>query len=245
MKAFFVSDLHLKTEDSQKALLFINFLEKLPNDTSHLILLGDIFDLWVGDHDYFKKKFPKLIQAIQNLIVRKIEIHYFEGNHDLHLKKFWEHELGVVVHNNHKVFEWPSITVRAEHGDLMNPDDTGYLFLRRFLRTKPMEFISYHLPGSAVGFIGDRSSRMSRIYTDRLNQKYKETVQSLTRNYAQKIYKETPFDLFVSGHTHVDDDFTFEMTGKKIRSINLGSWLDKPKVLIIDDNKIEIQPLTN
>ncbi len=243
MRAFFVSDLHLKAEDTQKAQIFLSFLNNLPEDATHLILLGDIFDLWVGNHEYFQKKFPKLIENIKSIVSRKVEVHYFEGNHDLHLKKFWEDHLGVTVHNSYKIFQWGDLIVRAEHGDLMNPEDKGYLFLRKFLRTKPMEFISYHLPGSIVGFIGDRSSRMSRIYSDRLNQKYKEAVQSLTRNYAQKIYKETPFDLFVSGHTHVDDDFTFDVDGKKARSVNLGSWLDKPKYLIVIQDTSTIQYL--
>lgn len=243
MKAYFVSDIHLKAEDGPKGQLFVKFLKELPNDTTHLVLLGDIFDLWLADHNYFVQKFPNIIKEVQNLVSKKVEVHYFEGNHDLHLKKFWQEKLKVQVHHNHHIFNWPGITVRAEHGDLMNPDDTGYLFLRKFLRNPIMKVIAHNLPGKAVGFIGDRSSQMSRVYTDRLNQKYKETVQNLTRNYAQKIYAETPFDLFVSGHTHVDDDFSFELNGKKVRSLNLGSWLDKPKYLIVERDTIAIKHL--
>ncbi len=243
MKAYFVSDIHLKTEDGPKGQLFIKFLRELPSDTTQLILLGDIFDLWVADHDYFVQKFPNIIKEIRNLILRKVEVHYFEGNHDLHLKKFWQEKLKVQVHHNHFIFKWPGITVRAEHGDLMNPNDTGYLFLRKFLRNPIMNLIAHDLPGKAVGFIGDRSSQMSRVYTDRLNQKYKETVQNLTRNYAQKIYAETPFDLFVSGHTHVDDDFPFEVDGKTVRSVNLGSWLDRPKYLAVERDTVTMKHL--
>ncbi len=240
MKAYFISDVHLKCETKTKGQKIISFLESLPQDTTHLILLGDIFDLWVGDHAYFYKKFSKIITLLQRLKARGIEIHYFEGNHDLHLTQFWQNKLGIQVHRDTYFFEWPGITVRAEHGDLMNPNDKGYLFLRKFLRTKSMEFVAHHLPGALVGFIGDRSSQMSRVYTDRMNQKYKETVTALTHTYAKKVYPEKHFDLFVTGHTHVDDDFTFESGTKKIRSINLGSWLDQPKALEVTPQEQKI-----
>lgn len=96
-----------------------------------------------------------------------------------------------------------------------------------------MNILATQLPGKFVEAIGDRSSRVSRFYTDRQNQKYKEQVKTLTQNYAQEVYKEKPFDIIITGHTHVDDDFRFETQGKKVRSINLGSWLDRPKALLV------------
>ena len=41
---------------------------------------------------------------------------------------------------------------------------------------------------------------------------------------AQRIHKVSPFDVMVSGHVHVLDDYEFKIDGKTIRSINLGSW---------------------
>ena len=205
----------------------------MPADTTHLILLGDIFDLWIGKHDFFIQKFSKVITELKKLLDRGIEIHYFEGNHDLHLKKYWEDELGVYVHTNEHFFNFDGLVIRAEHGDLMNKGDKAYLFLRKALRTFPLNIVSTQLPGKFVEAIGDRSSRVSRFYTDRHNQKYKEKVKKITQDYAQEVFKEKPFDLIITGHTHVEDDFSFEASGKKVRSVNLGSWLDRPKAFII------------
>jgi UDP-2,3-diacylglucosamine hydrolase len=233
MKAYFISDLHIRHEDKTKGIKLMEFLKALPKDTTHLVLLGDIFDLWIGSHEYFIKKFSKIIKELKAISDRGVEIHYFEGNHDIHLKKFWHDELGINVHTDHYYFNFDGIVIRAEHGDLMNKEDKGYLFLRKALRTFPMNILSTQLPGKLVEAIGDRSSRVSRFYTDRQNQKYKEKVKALTQDYAQEVYNEKPFDIIITGHTHVDDDFSFEAQGKKARSINLGSWLDRPKALIV------------
>lgn len=233
MKAYFISDLHIKHEDKTKGLKLLELLKNLPEDTTHLILLGDVFDLWIGSHDYFINKFSKIITEFKKLIERGVETHYFEGNHDIHLKKFWEDEIGMNVHTDEHYFNIDGLIVRAEHGDLMNKEDKSYLFLRKALRTFPMNILATQLPGKLVEAIGDRSSRVSRFYSDRNNQKYKDQVKSLTQNYAKDVYKERPFDLIITGHTHVDDDFSFMVGSKNVRSINLGSWLDRPKALIV------------
>lgn len=237
MRVYFVSDIHIKEESRPNGEKFIQFLNELPTDTTDLVLLGDIFDLWIGSHEYFVKKFSRIVEQIRKVISRGIRVHYFEGNHDLHLKSFWEKSLGVKVHRDAHFFEFGTLTVRAEHGDLMNKEDKGYLFLRSALRTFPMNVLATQLPGRIVELIGDRSSRASRFYNDRHSKEYTSKVVEITRNYAQEAAQERPFDFIVTGHTHVEDDFTFEQSGKTIRSVNLGSWLDRPKVFLLTQSE--------
>lgn len=229
MKAYFVSDLHLKSEEKDKAKLFINFLSSIDSTVTHLVLLGDVFDFWIGRHSYFQKKFPKIIGQLQRIVQMGIQVHYFEGNHDIHLKKFWQDEVGAKVHPEKHVFRFGNLIVRAEHGDLMNPEDKGYLFLRWLLRTKPMEILSYQIPGQIVGWIGERSSQVSRVYTDRITRDYTQKVIDFTRTYAMQECQKEEFDLIITGHTHIKDDFEFTLGDRKRRSVNLGSWLDQPK----------------
>lgn len=237
MKAYFVSDIHLRDEGKNKGPIFLNFLKTLPEDTTHLVLLGDIFDLWIGKHEFFEEKFKNTIASLNSLKKRGVEIHYFEGNHDIHLTKFWNQTLGFFVHKNEYFFNFGGKIIRAEHGDKMNPLDKGYFFLRWLLRTRPLEFLAYNMPGEIVSWIGNNSSKLSRVYTDRLNQKYKDKVTQLTRDYAQKIYNLKPFDLFICGHTHVEDSFVFIINNKSVKSVNLGSWLDKPKAFMLTDSE--------
>jgi UDP-2,3-diacylglucosamine hydrolase len=233
MKAYFISDIHIRSEDKTNGLKLIELLKNLPPDVTHLVLLGDIFDWWVGSHKYFVKRYFKLITEFKKLIAKGVEIHYFEGNHDLLLKKFWETELGMRVHSDEHFFNLEGLIVRAEHGDLMNKEDRSYLFLRKALRSFPVNFLMTELPGKLMEVIGDRFSRVSRFYTDRMNQEYKDKVKKLTREYAKNIHAERPFDLIVTGHTHVDDDYTLDIDSKKVRTVNLGSWLDRPKVFVV------------
>ena len=239
--AYFVSDLHLRDSEDAKTLVFLRFLESLAENkdvttrATHLFLVGDIFDLWVGGHDYFRKKFEKVVSAIRKVHDAGIEVHFFEGNHDLHLEIFWAQELGLKVHADSAYFQLAGQTVRVEHGDLINPDDRGYLFLRGLLRNPIVKTLALHLPGRLVTQIGERASGASREYTSTVKGLQKDEIRQLIRRHAEVVFKKKPFDLLISGHVHIRDDIELDIEGRKFRSVNLGSWFDAPGAFFISE----------
>lgn len=162
-----------------------------------------------------------------------MDISYFEGNHDLYLKKFWEGKLGVTVYDKPHYFEIAGKVIRVEHGDLIDHEDRGYRFLRWFLRTPPIKWTGQNLPGVVVAKIGLRASQMSRIYTSESKTISEEEAKSKTRFYAKKAYDHRPFDYIITGHTHVKDEYQFQQGGREIQSVNLGSWFSQPTVFEI------------
>ena len=125
--------------------------------------------------------------------------------------------------------------VRLEHGDQMDPDDRGYRFLRWFLRTPPIKFLTRRLPGSLIRRIGDRASAKSRDYTSSTKSIEPATAIEKIHAHARKAFAEQPFDLIVSGHVHVRDDSRIVAETGAFRSVNLGSWLDAPCFFRIDE----------
>ena len=240
MKAFFISDIHLKDSDEPSSQILLGFLFQLEKSLSsgepatHLFLVGDIFDLWISSHPFFVKKFQKIVDQLKKLKKLGLEIHYFEGNHDLYLKDFWELSVGMKVHPRADVFQLGSFRVRVEHGDLINPEDKGYLFLYRLLRTWPLPWLAKTLPSSIVKFIGTRASGASREYTSMAKSLREEKIRELIKHHVLRV-KDQQFDFIVSGHVHVRDDQTFEFEGRRVRSINLGAWFDHAECFIFSD----------
>ncbi len=238
IKAWFISDIHLKNEqesNSEKLLLFLHSLEIGQRQASHLFLVGDIFDLWIHNHSYFIEKFPKIVNAIGVVVKKGIEVHYFEGNHDLYLKKYWQQDVGVKVHEGPEFFNLGSYKVRVEHGDLMNPDDKGYLFLKSVLASKPVKVFAHNIPGALVSWIGERASQASRHYTSHQKSIHEHQVRKYMNQYVKDVYPQAPFDYFVAGHTHHRDVQKIDAEGEEVTAINLGSWFDEPQALLIDD----------
>lgn len=215
-----------------RAQLFMSFLRSLSggDNTTHLFLLGDVFDLWVADHRYFIDRYREIVDEIRRLSNEGVEVSYFEGNHDLHLDYYWADKLGLTVHSGPTYVQLGEQTVRIEHGDEMDPDDKRYRFLRWFLRTPLIRLLLRHLPGRLIAYIGNRASATSRQYSSTANSIDADKAIAMIRAHASKAHEARPFDLIISGHVHVRDDYK----SAGFRSVNLGSWLDAPCYFKID-----------
>jgi UDP-2,3-diacylglucosamine hydrolase len=237
LNAYFVSDLHIAAPDDPRATLFVRFLKDLRGgqNASHLILMGDIFDLWIAAHGYFIHKYQIITDEIVRLRDEGVEIHYFEGNHDLYLRRYWGDEIGLTVHEGPAYMELGHQTVRVEHGDQMDPEDRGYRFLRWFLRTPPLKFLIPRLPGRLIVALGKKSSATSRVYTSESKTITRDETIKKIRTHAEKVYDEMPFNLLISGHVHVRDQYLVQDGQIAFKSVNLGSWLDAPCYYRIDE----------
>jgi UDP-2,3-diacylglucosamine hydrolase len=133
-KAVFVADVHFNPNRRG----FLDFLADIKNgtlETSQLFLMGDIFDFLAGEIDYFKAQNSELIELI-NELSKKIEILYFEGNHDYNLAslfpnvKVFKREIQPIV------FNWNEKKVALAHGDIFTPK--GYDIYTSIIRNHPL-----------------------------------------------------------------------------------------------------------
>ncbi|NIV17719.1 MAG: hypothetical protein GWN47_04755 [Woeseiaceae bacterium] len=244
--AIFVSDIHITSPECPRGQLFASFLRTLSGgqELTHLYLLGDIFDLWVADHRYFVDRYHEIIAELRRLRAEGVEVIYFEGNHDLHLRSYWSDRLGVAVHAGPVYVRHGETRLRIEHGDQMDPDDKGYRFLRWFLRTPPVRWLICNLPGAVIRRIGERASAASREYTSQTKTIESDEAVAKIRSHAKKAFDERPFDIILSGHVHVRDDCELEGRSGTFRSVNLGSWLDAPCYFALNDGNGTFHELT-
>jgi len=100
-KTLFISDIHMATgkewdwfniqNEGPRLEAFFDYVimrQEQDGDIEELVLLGDIFDLWVCPHDQEPHTFDDICQAQQSIIKKIIDtakdvpIHYVNGNHD-------------------------------------------------------------------------------------------------------------------------------------------------------------------
>lgn len=238
ISAWFLSDLHLKNLEERRSQILLRFLVSLNEghrSATHLYLLGDIFDLWVGDHNYFYKKFQPIVDQILSLHAKGVKITYVEGNHDVHVQKFWQKH-GIPCYINEHYDQVGPYLIRIEHGDLVNQQDTVYLKYRKFLRGLLIQALAEHLPGVVIQKIGERASRESRKRSSIKRKNSEHELREMIRRYAEQAYQAGGFDYIFTGHMHIRDEYDFVSADhKKIKSVNLGSWFDQELVYHLHD----------
>ncbi len=242
MTAWFVSDIHLKDlkeRNGQTLLRFVHYLNQNPSQ-HQLFLLGDIFDFWLSGGWAFTRFYKPLLIEIEKFKNNGGTVSYFEGNHDFHIDVYWTKKLGIPVYEKEHYFKIGNLTVRLEHGDFINPDDVAYLKYRAFIRQPYIEIFGHILPSFFWKAVGEKLSHKSRKRTAKYASDNAEKVQTLIRAYAHSAFAEKPFDLIVTGHMHIRDEYAFQVEAKKITSINLGTWLEKPCALQLKDDQFQM-----
>ncbi len=240
--AWFLSDLHLKDLEERNSKILLRFLLLLNENKypiTHLILLGDIFDLWIGGHQVFIKKWKPILDEIEKLKTQKnVQLIFVEGNHDVHIDPYWEKQLGAKVITDTFQFNLESKIIYLEHGDLINKQDKNYLKYRSLIRSLPLRFLGLNLPGvfweSLGSWMSRTSAKKSRVYREDHNEKMRKLIREYSINKANNMLRDVP-DFIITGHFHIKDDFEFfSLKNKKVKSINLGSWSteDKPAYYI-------------
>ena len=225
MNYWFISDIHLRDVNERNGntlLRFLFFLNRQPKNHI-LFLVGDIFDFWLSNGRAFAEHYQLLINEIRRLKENGGQVYYFEGNHDFHIDTFWTKKLGIEVIENFKTFNLDGLKVRVEHGDFINPDDQAYLQYRALVRKPWLELIGHTLPGFFWKWFGERQSQKSRKKTSHYAIQNSEKIVQLIRRYAENLHRAEKFDLLITGHMHVPDDYSFSSEGRAAHSINLGT----------------------
>jgi len=83
---------------------------------SQLFLMGDIFDLLVGEITYTRQIHMETVNRLEEL-AQKIPIYYLEGNHDFNLHKIFLHVKVIPIQNQPLHVKTPKGELLLWHGD--------------------------------------------------------------------------------------------------------------------------------
>jgi UDP-2,3-diacylglucosamine hydrolase len=88
-KTYFISDLHLGDETREINSAFFQFIERLAtqaNNVDALYVLGDFFEMWIGDDNQTELS-DRVAECLSNLSSLGIKIYFIHGNRDFLIKK--------------------------------------------------------------------------------------------------------------------------------------------------------------
>ena len=215
--ALFIADSHYPHHGDS----FLKLLKNLENEevkTSQLFLMGDNFDLLFGHNDYIKTFSKEAIDLLQKLS-KKLEIYYFEGNHDFCLKALFP---DVKVYGRDKqpiIFTLGSKKVAISHGDKYV---TGFVYdlYCKVLRNKTTLTL---LKPFGKAIIDDRMKKLSQKDICQVFQGFEKRVEEILKHYRD-------IDMVIEGHFH---------QAKVIdKYISLPSLACQGQVAVVKDRKI-------
>lgn len=227
MTTLFVSDIHLSRERPDIVERFIAFLDQETRAADALYILGDLFDLWLGDDDD-REPHPRVVGALRRRCDSGLAVRVMHGNHDFLLGGRFEAESGCRLLPEPARIDVPGASVIALHGDVLCTRDEDYQAFRRRARDpqRQAEFLRLPLPARLehAAHLRHRSQQATRLKAS--------DIMDVTPEAVERMLRDTGARCMIHGHTHRPAVHALECAGESATRIVLGDWYEQGSVLV-------------
>jgi UDP-2,3-diacylglucosamine hydrolase len=200
----FVGDVHLDRNDPALPA-FLSYLRGLVPRAGRVVLMGDLFNLWIGAEDLEQEHHRAVLACLSELRSQGTEIHYLEGNRDYRIARAHRGTAFDVVSDVGIREDWGGRKLWAAHGDLVNVDDLQYRLWRRLSRSNVAWWLFSAIPRRRRFAIAESIEHKMRATNTGMKQQFPETR---IRDYAQRHAKNAAAAV-VLGHFHVEREVRF------------------------------------
>lgn len=130
----FIGDVHLDLGDAA-VQPFTRMLHRLSETCDSLVLMGDLFNFWVGQPEMQLAHQHEVAATLRAIRGRGVAVHYVEGNRDYRIGRAFQGDLFDTVGDTGLEQRVAGRSLWAIHGDLANRADRRYRVWRRFSRS--------------------------------------------------------------------------------------------------------------
>ena len=236
MSTLFISDLHLSPTTPTLNQLAVDFLKTKATQCDELYLLGDVFNVWLGD-DLIADEFLPFIEQLQQLANSGIKTYLMVGNRDFMMGKSFAELIGAQLLADDHIIDLYGTKTLLLHGDTLCTDDIAYQRYRLWSRNKLLQWLFRKMPLKYRQCFADNIKQKSNA------QKQAKSAMIMDVNAAEVSRVMTKFDVqqLIHGHTHRPAIHTLEIAGKPATRIVLGDWHDNEiSYLYCDDQKVQL-----
>ena len=233
MKRIFISDLHLDPERDDLTDAFERFLADECPAIDELYILGDLFEIWLGDDD----DTPLNRRVARALAGLPCEVFLMHGNRDFLLGDVFCGLAGASLLPDPTVLDLEGTPALLMHGDSLCTLDTGYMEARQLLRS--MEFQTDFLrkplaerAAVARQIRGESKAHIRETAADIMDVTPREVVETMQKAGVRVL---------IHGHTHRPDVHQVDLGGDTGKRYVLGDWDTSMKYLTADGTGIELR----
>lgn len=197
----FIGDVHLDRNDPDLPA-FITYLRGLAPRAGRVVLMGDLFNLWIGTPELEQEHHRAVIACLRTMRSVGTEVHYLEGNRDYRIARAHRGGAFDAVSDEGLREDWGGRKLWAAHGDLVNRKDFQYRAWRRFSRSTAAWWMYSAIPRSRRFAIAESVERKMRATNVDMKREFPE---ALICAYAAH-HLDTADGAVVLGHFHVEKE---------------------------------------
>lgn len=229
MHTLFISDLHLSPERPEITALFLDFLHRHAPEAEALYILGDLFEVWIGDDDT-NPLAREVAAALRSLREAGTPIRFLHGNRDFLLGRRYAERAGLELLPETRVIDLYGEPTLILHGDTLCTDDTDYQAFRSKVRDPRWQRRMLRLPL----FLRRFQARRMRRASQRATRTKPMQITDVNPAAVGAAMREHGVRCMIHGHTHRPAVHDFELDGRPAKRIVLGDWYEQGSLLRCD-----------
>jgi UDP-2,3-diacylglucosamine hydrolase len=234
----FVSDLHLDASAPAAVEQFLTFLRTRVAGAEALYILGDLFEVWVGDDETEAEK-KAICEGLRTLTSSGVACFVLHGNRDFLLGRRFCENTGCRLLPDPVIAEFDGERVLLTHGDALCTDDHSYQELRSIVRTAPWQRRFLALPLEDRELLANQARAGSRQHTARTIPQ----IMDVNPEAVATAYRVTGVRRIIHGHTHRPGIHDTTVEGARAQRIVLGAWYEQGSYLVYENEHYELREL--
>jgi len=231
----FISDLHLTGGRPAINRRFFDFLRERAVRAEALYVLGDLFEVWIGDEELDAADGDPLGRQVAEgfaaLVRQGVPVLLMHVNRDFLLGKRFCEKSGARLLEDPSVEKVGGARTLLMHGDTLCTDDADYQAWRRIARSREWqrEFLAKSLPERRLAV------RSMRARSEQVVSEKPPEIMDVNDGAVREALREHRLTRLVHGHTHRPARHALEVDGRHCERWVLPDWYERGGYLAIDD----------
>ncbi len=232
---YFISDIHLASADEDSWKLFMKFAQEEACKAQHLYILGDLFEVWIGD-DAPMGTLKPIVTQLRRLSAMGTQIYIMHGNRDFLLGEHFTHSIGARLLSEYTVINLFGEPTLLLHGDSLCIDDTAYQAFRAQVRQPQwqQQFLMQPI-ATRQAYAQQAREKSSEHKTHSVLE-----IMDVNLNEVKATMARDQVQQMIHGHTHRPAVHRLTIDSKKCVRYVLGDWSEETRIIRATSTQISL-----
>lgn len=228
----FISDLHLEPDRPDMTQCLLNFLKQQAPQADALYILGDFFEVWIGDDQ--KSTFHEtIIAALRQLTAFGFPVYFMHGNRDFLIGERFMKATGCHFLTDPTIIELYGKRVLLAHGDSLCSADVRHQRFRKYARNPRYNRLFLWLPLWLRKLIARQIRNLSKRHTTNMS----DQIMDVVLQTVEEVMRQHQVTQLIHGHTHRPAMHRFVLDKTPACRVVLSDWHAHGSALVYYENQ--------
>ncbi len=230
MTIAFISDLHLDPARPDATKWFGEFMRQSTRRLRQVYILGDLFEVWIGDDGRDAMGQGEVENIIKSTIDAGLEIFFMRGNRDFLVGGEFAKRTGCKILGDPALIALDAHKILLTHGDTLCIDDIEHQAARKEMISAKWKLAFLNKSIDERKLVAQQMRKRSESNKQQKSMEIME-IMDVNQRHVEKVMRHHGVATLIHGHTHKPAVHAFCLDGKPAKRYVLGDWYTQKSVL--------------